>query len=235
MDIKLFCTDNGNENGRPPMILLHGNGGNSSSFFYVVNHFMKKRRVITVDTRGHGCSPRGEGAFTLKRFADDLKELTDGMGIDKFDVVGYSDGGNIAMLFALKYPEKVNSMVLNGANMFPEGLEEKDLKWITKSYKSAKKALRRNPQNVKAREMYELMSLMVKEPHITSEELSTLDIPTLVLVGSRDAIKPEHTRLIANSIKGARLCTVEGGHNIVKTNPLEYIGALENFYKEIYE
>lgn len=234
MDIKLFCTDNGEENGMPPMVLLHGNGGNSSSFFYIVNHFMRKRRVITVDTRGHGCSPKGTGDFTLKRFADDLKELLDGMGIGKADIVGYSDGGNIAMLFALKYRDRVSSMVLNGANVFPEGLEEKDLKWITKSYKSAKKALRRNPQDAKAREMYDLMSLMVKEPHITPEELSTLDIPTLVLVGSRDAIKPSHTQLIADSIKGARLCTVKGGHNIVKTNPLEYIGALEEFYKGIY-
>ena len=215
------------------MILLHGNGGNASSFFYVVDHFMKKRRVITLDTRGHGRTPKGEAPFTLKQFAEDLKCFMDEKGIDKADLIGYSDGGNIAMLFAIKYPERVNSMVLNGANMFPEGLCERDKKWIDGTFKKAKKALRRNPQNGKARETYDLMALMVKEPHITPEQLSVLDIPTLVLVGSRDAIKPEHTKLIADSIKGARLCVVEGGHNIVKSNSEGYINALEEFYSEV--
>lgn len=230
MDIKLFYTDNGQENGKCPMILLHGNGGNASSFFYVVDHFMKKRRVITLDTRGHGCSPKGDAPFTLKQFAADLLEFMDEKGIDKADLIGYSDGGNIAMLFAIENPSRVNSMVLNGANMFPQGLCERDKRWIDDTYKKAKKALRRNPKNEKARQTYDLMSLMVKEPNITPEQLSKLDIPTLVLVGSRDAIKPEHTQLIADSIKGARLTVVNGGHNIVKSNSMDYIAALEDFY-----
>ncbi len=232
MDVNLFYTDNGQENGGVPMILLHGNGGNSSSFFYVTYHFSAKRRVINLDTRGHGRTPKGDKPFTLKQFAEDLKDFMDKMGIEKADLVGYSDGGNIAMLFAIAYPERVSSMVLNGANMFPEGLEKKDMKWIMRSYKKSKRTLRRNPQDEKARHTYDLMKLMVDEPHITPEELSALDIPTLVLVGSHDAIKPEHTRLIADSIKGARLSVVEGGHNIVKSNPEKYIEAIEAFYGE---
>lgn len=212
------------------MILLHGNGGNASSFFYVVDHFMKKRRVITIDTRGHGRTPKGDAPFTLKQFAEDLKCFMDEKGIKKADLIGYSDGGNIAMLFAIKYPDMVNSMVLNGANMFPEGLCNRDKKWIDDTFKKSKKALRRNPQNEKARETYDLMALMVKEPHITPEQLSALDIPTLVLVGSHDAIKPEHTQLIADSIKGAKLTVINGGHNIVKSNSEDYIAALEDFY-----
>ena len=234
MDIKLFYTDNGEAGGKCPMILLHGNGGNASSFFYVVDHYIKSRRVITLDTRGHGRSPKGDAPFTLKQFAEDLLCFMDEQGIDKADLIGYSDGGNIAMLFAIKYPERVNSMVLNGANMFPEGLMECDRRWIMGEYKRSKKALRRNPQNGKARESYDLMSLMVKEPHITPEELSALDIPTLVLVGSRDAIKPEHTRLIADSIKGSTLAVVDGGHNIVKSNSEGYIEALEDFYGKVW-
>ena len=231
MDINLFYTDNGSGREDCPLILLHGNGGNASSFFYVVDHFLKKRRIITLDTRGHGRSPRGEMPFTLKQFADDLACFMDEKGIKKADLIGYSDGGNIAMLFAIKYPERVNSMVLNGANMFPEGLEDKDRRWIMDEYKRSKKALRRNPQNAKARASLEMMSLMVHEPHITPEQLSALDIPTLVLVGSRDAIKPEHTGLIADSIKGSVLTVVNGSHNIVKSNSEAYINALEDFYK----
>ena len=232
MDINLFYTDNGKENGGVPMILLHGNGGNSSSFFYVVYHFARTRRVITVDTRCHGRTPKGEKPFTLSQFADDLKDFMDEMGIEKADLIGYSDGGNIAMIFAMKYPNRVSSMVLNGANMFPDGLEKKDMKWIMRDYKRARRAVRRNPQDAKAKNTYDLMSLMVNEPCISPDELAELDIPTLVLVGSHDAIKPEHTKLIVDSIKGARLAVVEGGHNIVKSNPAEYIEAVEEFYRE---
>ena len=230
MDTKLFYTDVGAENGKCPMILLHGNGGNSSSFFYVTYHFAKTRRIINVDTRGHGCTPKGDKPFTLVQFAQDLKEFMDALGIEKADLIGYSDGGNIAMLFAMSYPERVNSMVLNGANMFPDGLEKKDLKWIMRSYNKAKRALWFNPKNEKAKETYDLMALIVHEPSISPDDLAQLDVPTLVLVGSRDAIKPEHSQLIADSIKGARLVTVKGGHNIVKSNPIEYIKAIEEFY-----
>lgn len=232
MGTNLFYTDNGQENGKCPMILLHGNGGNSSSFFYVTCHFGKTRRVINVDTRGHGCTPKGDKPFTLVQFAEDLKEFMDSLGIERADLIGYSDGGNIAMLFALRYPEMVNSMVLNGANMFPDGLERKDQRWIMKGYRKAKRAYRRHPDDEKARDNYEMVALMVHEPSISPDELAELDIPTLVLVGSRDAIKHEHSQLIAESIKGAKLVTIDGGHNIVKSNPLEYIKAVEEFYKE---
>ncbi len=229
--IDLFYTEMGAEHGGVPMILLHGNGGNSSAFFYVFYHFAKTRHVIALDTRGHGRSPKGDAPFTLVQFAQDLKQFMDGRGIEKSDLVGYSDGGNIAMLFAMRYPQMVNSMVLNGANMFPAGLEKKDLKWIMGSYRTAKRAYRRNPQSEKAKADYEMVALMVHEPSISPDDLADMDIPTLVLVGSRDAIKREHSQLIADSIKGARLVVIDGGHGIVKSNSAEYIEALTDFYK----
>ncbi len=232
MDVKLFYTDNGPKSELAPMILLHGNGGNSSSFFYVVDYFCKFRRVITLDTRGHGRSPKGEGAFTLKRFADDLYKFMGEMDIKKAVLVGYSDGGNIAMIFANQHPEMVEGLVLNGANMFPSGLKDKDMRWIMSSYKKAKKSLRRSPQNEHFKNELDLLSLMVNEPRLTKESFSGVDAPTLVLVGSRDVIKPEHTEYIVSSFKNSYLAVVEGGHNIVKTNSEPYIAAIDGFLKK---
>ncbi|MBE6610690.1 MAG: alpha/beta hydrolase [Ruminococcaceae bacterium] len=232
MDIKLFYTDNGNENGKAPLVLLHGNGGNASSFFYVVDHFMKSRRVITIDTRGHGRSPKGEGEFTLKRFARDVYEFLGEMKIEKAVIVGYSDGGNIAMILASEHPEVVEALVLNGANMFPSGLRDKDLKSITSAYKKVKKALRRSPNNSGIKDELDLLTLMVKEPNLTAEDLAKITAPSLVLVGSRDVIKPEHSEYIASCLPVSRLKIVEGGHNIVKSNSADYIAALEQFFAE---
>lgn len=229
MSNKLFHTDNGSENGKAPIILLHGNGGNSSSFFYVSDHFAKKRRVIAIDTRGHGRSPKGQGEFTLKSFARDLYDFMKEEGIEKAVLIGYSDGGNIAMLFACEHPEMTQGLVLNGANMFPSGLCDKDLKQIKDSYKKAKKACRRNPADRYFRDELDLLSLMVREPDLSADDLARIPCPSLVLVGTRDAIKESHSRYIASCLPVSEFTMVEGGHNIVKTNSAPYIEAVESF------
>ena len=83
------------------LVLLHGNGENSSYFQYQIPYFSQKYHVIAVDTRGHGKSPRGTKPFTLIQFAKDLKQLLDQMGLKKVNLLGFSDGGNIALIFAI--------------------------------------------------------------------------------------------------------------------------------------
>ena len=68
-DISLYYEEYGDGS---PLILLHGNGEDHTYFSSQTPFFAKKFRVITPDTRGHGATPRGEGEFTLNRFADDL-------------------------------------------------------------------------------------------------------------------------------------------------------------------
>ena len=120
MDIKLNFTQKGEGE---PLILLHGNGEESGYFKNQIEEFSRHFKVIAVDTRGHGSSPRGEGPFSLSRFAEDLKSFMDEQNIPKAHILGFSDGGNIAMLFALKYPERVDKLILNGANLFPSGVK----------------------------------------------------------------------------------------------------------------
>ena len=106
-----------------PLILLHGNGEDGSHFADVMKHFASRYRVIAVDTRGHGKSPRGEAPFTIRQFAEDLREFMDQQKIEKANLLGFSDGGNIALIFALQYPERVLRLILNGANLNAEGIK----------------------------------------------------------------------------------------------------------------
>ena len=102
------------------LILLHGNGESLDYFAHQIAYFSHDYRVIAVDTRGHGQSPRGEDPFTLEQFAEDLRDFMDGLKIKKAHLLGFSDGGNIALTFALWYPERVRSLILNGANLYPQ-------------------------------------------------------------------------------------------------------------------
>ena len=234
MNTELFYTDNGEENGLPPIILLHGNGGNSSSFFYVYDHFSRFRRVIAIDSRGHGRSPKGTAPFTLKQFSADLYNFMVSKNIEKADIIGYSDGGNIAMIFSTEHPEMISSMVLNGANMFPEGLLKNELRSMKRAYRRTALRLKFNRDSEKLKHEYDLLSLMINEPSLTPEELRKVTVPVLVLVGSHDVIAPEHTKLISASFPNAKLSVVEGGHNIVKTNSGPYIEAVEKFFNTVY-
>lgn len=77
-----------------PMVLLHGNGEDSSYFVNQMSFFESKYHVIAVDTRGHGRSPRGQGAFTLERFAEDLKDFSTGRDSGA-SFCWVSDGGTL--------------------------------------------------------------------------------------------------------------------------------------------
>ena len=80
--------------------------------------------MYALDTRGHGKTPRGEKPFTIRQFAEDLLCFMDEHKIEKTHLLGFSDGRNIAMGFAMQYPERVDRLVLNGANLDPAGRTE---------------------------------------------------------------------------------------------------------------
>lgn len=213
-----------------PLILLHGNGESSGYFVNQIDRFANEYRVIAVDTRGHGASPRGNKPFTLETFADDLKNLLDSLNIEKANILGFSDGGNIAVIFALKYPERVASLVLNGANLFPSGLKSSFLipvKVLFAVFSLLSHFSRR------AKRRSKLLYLMAKQPNIQPERLSGIKCPVLVIAGTQDVIKEKHTKLIAASLPDSSLCFLKGGHSIAKTNSVEFNSAVEKFLSSL--
>lgn len=224
MDISLHYIRKGSGT---PLLLLHGNGESGDYFVHQMDEFAQSFTVYAVDTRGHGQSPRGTAPFTISQFADDLLGFIDGQGIEKADILGFSDGGNIALTFALRHPGRVGRLVLNGANLDPAGVKGSVQLPIVLGYKMA--SLFQAP---KARANAELLGLMVNEPHIDPRELAALTMPVLVIVGSRDMIKASHSRLIADSLPNGRLVTVEGDHFIANKRPEPFNQAVLGFLKE---
>lgn len=199
-----------------PLLLLHGNGEECGYFEHQMEPFGRHFRVLALDTRGHGRTPRGTAPFTIRQFADDLLLFLDRMGIEKAHILGFSDGGNIAMVFALQHPERVERLILNGANLDASGVKTGVQLPIEVGYRLASLfALR----SAKARRNAEMLGLMVNDPNVRPEELAHITCPTLVVAGNRDMIKERHTRLIAASIPGARLAILPGDHFIANRNP----------------
>ena len=223
MDIQLHYIEQGSGQ---PLILLHGNGEDNSYFEHQIDHFSMHYRVIAIDTRGHGQSPRGEKPFTIKQFAEDLHDFMDEKGIEKAHILGFSDGGNIALTFALKHPEKVEKLILNGANLFPSGVKPRYQWPIVVGFHLAKRFVNKSE---KARHNAELLGLMVNEPNIATSDLAKLTMPVLVIAGTKDMIKESHTKLIYKSLPNAQLSLIEGDHFIANKNSKAFNATVERF------
>ena len=211
------------------MILLHGNGEDSDYFVGQIDAFSRYYHVYAIDTRGHGKTPRGEAPFTIRQFADDLLSFMDERHIGKANILGFSDGGNIAMVFAMKYPDRVDRLILDGANLDAKGVKPSIQIPIEIGYRFARLFARKSE---KAAQHAEMLGLMVNDPNVAPEELAKIRSKTLVMAGTRDMIKEKHTRLIASRIPDSRLVFLDGDHFIANKCPdafnravLEFLGS----------
>ena len=226
MDIELHCEETGDGE---PLVLLHGNGEDGTYFTHQIAHFSQRFRVLALDTRGHGKSPRGEAPFTIRQFARDLLAFLDARGIERAHLLGFSDGGNIALVFALAHPERVGKLVLNGANLNTRGVMRSVQVPIELGYRMARLFA---GLSAKARANAEMLGLMVNDPNVAPEELAALTAPTLVIAGENDMIREDHTRLIAERIPNARLAFVPGDHFVAAKNPAAFNREVERFLLE---
>lgn len=212
-----------------PLILLHGNGEDHTYFMHQIEYFSRIFRVIAIDTRGHGQSPRGGGPFTIRRFAEDLYEFMEEHQIGRANILGFSDGGNIALVFALKYPERVNKLILNGANLNTKGVKPSVQIPIMIGYRIASAFAGKSAE---AKRNAELLGLMVNDPDVDVRALAGLKAETLVIAGTKDMIKTSHTREIAQGISGAKLVLLEGDHFIANKKWKEFNRQVELFLQE---
>ena len=223
MDIQHFYKEKGTGE---PLILLHGNGENCDYFQGQIDVFADRYHVYAIDTRGHGKTPRGDKPFTIRQFADDLLCFMDDHRIEKAHLLGFSDGGNIAMVFAIRYPDRVNRLILNGANINPGGVRRSVQIPIEIGYRIAKLFSGRSDS---ARLNAEMLGLMVNDPDVSPEELEMIRAKTLVIAGTKDVIRKSHTRLIAEHIPDSQLVLIEGSHFIANKKPEEFNRAVLDF------
>ena len=172
-----------------PIILLHGNGENHHIFDNTVKILKDYFTVYTIDTRGHGkSSPVTELHYS--DMAEDISNFICKLKLNRPILYGFSDGGIIGLLIAIKYPNLLSNLIISGANLNPKGLKSNLLIMSKIIYK------------IKKTKEYKLM---LEEPNITIDMLHKITIPTYITVGSKDGIKKSHTDLIHNNIRNSQL------------------------------
>ncbi len=196
-----------------PLLIIHGNGGSISNFVNQIPYFSKKYKVIVADSRAQGQSKDEGDSLSYEMMADDYAALLNQMKIDSAYVIGWSDGGINGLLLAIRHPEKVKKLAVTGANLWPDTTAVfNDVEELVLPMYNALK--NKKDKNAQEKAGWKLMRLLVEEPHISVTDLHKISIPTLVIGGDHDVIKPEHTLLIAQNIPNSYLWILpDSGHS----------------------
>lgn len=197
-----------------PILMIHGNGGSIQSFNHQIPFFSKNFRVIVADSRAQGLSNDLRDTLSYEMMADDYATLLSQMKIDSAHVIGWSDGGIIGMLLAIRNPDKVKKLVISGANLSPDSSAVNDdvLRLVRPDYQ---KLVENKHKSAAESNSQKLLRLLLEEPHIELDALHRISCPTLVIGGDHDIVKKSHLVLIAEHIPKSYLWIVPGsGHSV---------------------
>ena len=188
-----------------PLLFLHGNNGSSEDFYQQIPFLAKHYRVIILDTRGQGRSTDlTKTPYTYEIFANDLFQVIQKLNLKKVNLIGWSDGGNTALIFNAQHPEFINKVVTIGAVLNPSGVKDELLE-------NFKNLINQPSENNNSR----LIELMLNEPNITKSELNKIQNQVLVIAGENDVVKESHTKEIQQNISNAKLLIIPNSTHYV--------------------
>ena len=110
------------------LLLLHGGGDSGEhSFAYQLDEFAEHHLIVVPDQVGQGRTPDVKGPLPYTGMMEDTAALLQHLKYKHVDVVGWSDGGILALMLAVRHPELVRRLVVSGVTIAPEGLNPDDL------------------------------------------------------------------------------------------------------------
>lgn len=227
--IKMYCETYGKGS---PLLLIHGNGGNISAFTSTIPWFAAKYLVIAADSRAQGKSTDSQDSLSFEMMADDEAALLDSMHIKTAYVIGWSDGGIVALLLAIRHPDKVMKLASTGANLWPDStaIMPADWKQEKKYYDSTHT---KTFLTAKEKNDWKIFMLDWLQPNIPLSELHSIKCPSLIIGGDHDVITLEHMVLIYQHIPQANLWILpNSGHATLIEHKDEFNKKVTDFFQQ---
>ncbi len=206
--------------GGTPLVLIHGGGSTiGTNFGRVLPLLSRSRRVIAVEVQAHGHTRDIDRPFTFEQDADDVAALLDSLHVAKTDILGFSNGGTTALQIGLRHPAKVHRLVIASSNFKRDGMqagfwdfmEKGTYADMPKPYETAYLKINPSQEGVHAMQARDAKRMLAFKD-IPEESIKSIQAPTLVVVGDRDVIRPEHAIELSRTLPHARLCILPGTH-----------------------
>jgi len=222
--IRMYYEIHGRADGTP-LVLLHGGGSTIDvTFGKVLPIFARHRRVIAVEEQGHGRTSDRDQPFRFETSADDVAALLRHLKVEQADLFGFSNGASVALQAAIRHPALVRKLVLASSMTKKAGAHA----WFWDFMKNAEFSnmpqplkdafLKVNPDPQKLRAMHDKdVERMRSFAEVPDREVAAVRASTLILLGDRDLVTPEHAVELTHLIPQSRLMILPGGHG-------EYLG-----------
>jgi pimeloyl-ACP methyl ester carboxylesterase len=196
-----------------PLVLLHGGGSTfETSFADVLPALSRSRRVIVYDRQGHGRTADVDRPFSFQQSAEDAVALLRQLGVSRADFMGFSNGGQIALQIALSHPEVVHKLVIESAMFsrdgadaaFWAGFDQASLEGMPAELREAYVQVAPRPADLPTM-FQKSVDQMKSFQGWTPEQIRSIGAPTLVLLGDRDVVRPEHGVALYRLLPDAQL------------------------------
>jgi len=240
-----------------PIAFLNGIMARTVSWGNQTRYFVKNGyKVILHDFRGQGQSDRPRIKYSMDMHVEDLKGLLDALNIRKLHLVGLSYGGKVALMFALKYPQYLKSLIVASTTpTVDKAIRAKVDRWILGArFRSGRILFQIVYPDIYSDDFLEtkwefVMSTAPAFEQIDFDALielskaflevdlrgkmTSINVPTLIIVGSEDKVfPPKYSKMIHEEIEGSKFITVEGcGHVIIWEKPDEFNKIIHEFIK----
>ncbi len=221
--------DTAGERGEP-LVLLHGGLVGNDAWGLQMTVFAESFRVFAPERRAHGHTPDVDGPLSYEDMAADTIAFLERVVKEPAHLVGWSDGGNVALLVAIERPDLVRKVVVMGANYDADGLVVPDADLNPDG-----------PELAMFKTLYEAASPdgpdhwpvfvgkileMWKNFHVPLERLAVIEPPTLVLVGDDDAITLEHTVSLYRAIHDSALAVLPYAAHLVALEQADVVNEM---------
>lgn len=209
------------------LVLLHGGLSSGDGFAPLGAALAERFRVLVPDRAGHGHTPDVDRPLGYERMTGETIEFLEAVVRQPAHLVGWSDGGNVALHAALQRPDLVRSIVVIGANFRYDGVLPEFIEGLaTMESDSGDMAMLREGHQAVSPDGPEhwpvifdkTVKMWAKEPALTVDDLATIDMPALVMVGDDDMVAYDHTVTMFESLPQGQLAVIPGTSHVV---PLE--------------
>ena len=213
----------------PPLVLLHGGGSTAeTSFGAIIPTLARTRQVIAPEQQAHGHSGDRDRPLSFEQMADDTAALLAHLGVAQADVLGFSNGGVVAVQLAIRHPRLVRRLILCSSYyarsgmplQFWQGFAHATMADMPPALRAAFVAAAPNPAEVPVR-FAKQVALMASFHDLPEASLRGIAAKALVMVGDRDVMSVEHSAALARLLPHAELAVLPGSAHGT------YLGAAE--------
>jgi len=232
--IKMYYETYGNG---APVLVIHGNGQSIADMYFQIVHFAKTNKVIVADTRGHGKSGLGTDHLNYVQMMEDYNLLLEQLGVTGANIIGWSDGGILALLLAIHHPDKVNKMATMGANLRPDksAVDPAISEVLQPLGDLFDEMIASKDTSDDWQLQRQLFDLLITQPNIPIESVQKIEAPVLVIAGDKDIIRTQHSLEIFENLPRAHLAILPGQtHWAPATDPEGFNALVEKFFETEY-